>query len=377
MHLFSLECFSETLPDQQSDILFDNIQYLNDTSLSAEEQAENLHVFLLSGWGEPGTAFMDSRSSDFEQRRSWTCWCAAHRPQMTAPANMASNGQGSSTRSGTNYHNLIVLEFELERDTFNPLYPPVVADDGMLFNSGVSSPSDGSNSTNSTRSTSDSSGRTLVSSASSEEHLTTPDDSTSSLVPSEPSVVTSSHSGMSPSPSQDSSAYGIPAQDEWMPSPEEILESTTSRAKPLLALERLRRQRIPVISDNDTSAGLRRGAPRRRRGTGAVGMMDVFAVMAQINEQLGAAPDLDTFLKVVAGVIKDLTQFHRVLVYQFDEAWNGKVVAELVDWNQTHDLFRGLHFPATDIPAQVSVPEAVEGSTLSDEQARHLYALSE
>lgn len=88
--------------------------------------------------------------------------------------------------------------------------------------------------------------------------------------------------------------------------------------------------------------------------------MDVFAVMAQINEQLGAAPDLDSFLKVVVGVVKDLTQFHRVLVYQFDEIWNGKVVAELVDWNQTHDLFKGMHFPAADIPPQ----------------ARHLYALN-
>jgi len=27
-------------------------------------------------------------------------------------------------------------------------------------------------------------------------------------------------------------------------------------------------------------------------------------------------------------------------------------VAELVDWNATKDLYRGLHFPATDIPAQ-------------------------
>ena len=89
-------------------------------------------------------------------------------------------------------------------------------------------------------------------------------------------------------------------------------------------------------------------------------MMDVFAVMAQINEQLGAAPDLETFLDVVVGVIKDLTQFHRVLVYQFDESWNGKVMAELVDWTQTHDLYKGLHFPAVDIPAQ----------------ARNLYALS-
>jgi len=81
--------------------------------------------------------------------------------------------------------------------------------------------------------------------------------------------------------------------------------------------------------------------------------MDVFAVMTQINEQLGAAPDLDSFLKTVAGVIKDLSQFHRVLVYQFDEVWNGQVVAELVDWRLSHDLFKGLHFPASDIPSQV------------------------
>jgi light-regulated signal transduction histidine kinase (bacteriophytochrome) len=63
---------------------------------------------------------------------------------------------------------------------------------------------------------------------------------------------------------------------------------------------------------------------------------------------------LDVFLKVLVGVLKDLTQFHRVLVYQFDEAWNGQVVAELIDWNQTRDLYMGLHFPSTDIPAQVS-----------------------
>ncbi|KAJ6447563.1 hypothetical protein C8R45DRAFT_1136801 [Mycena sanguinolenta] len=72
----------------------------------------------------------------------------------------------------------------------------------------------------------------------------------------------------------------------------------------------------------------------------------------QINEQLGDAPDLTAFLQVVVGVIKDLSQFHSVLAYQFDEAWNGQVVAELLDWSKTKDLYRGLHFPAVDIPAQ-------------------------
>ncbi|KZT12155.1 uncharacterized protein LAESUDRAFT_720129 [Laetiporus sulphureus 93-53] len=350
--LFSLECFTDTLPDQQSDVLFDNIQYLSDTSLSPEEQAENLHVFMLNGWGEPGTALEDGMSTDPQQRRSWSCWCAAHRPQMNAPANFDANGESSVA-----HHNLIVLEFELERDALNPLYPPATGGEGT-FQSGISSPSDGSNAGT------HSSGRTLVSTSSSEDRIITPDDLIPSRIPSSDPSVSSSYPGVSPTPSQETSAYGFSGAAAWMPSPEDIFESTTSRAKPLLALERLRRTRRNISSsDSPISEGqgsFRRGASRRRRGTGAVGMMDIFAVMAQINEQLGSAPDLDTFLKVVAGVIKDLTQFHRVLVYQFDELWNGRVVAELLDWSQTHELYRGLHFPASDIPAQ----------------ARHLYALN-
>jgi hypothetical protein len=146
-----------------------------------------------------------------------------------------------------------------------------------------------------------------------------------------------------------------------MPTPEEILESTTSISKPLTALQRLRRISSTLgIIDSNTSSNRSEGRGRRRRGAGKgkgnggpVGMMDLFAVMAQITDQLGAADNLEMFLKVVVGVIKDLTQFHRVMVYQFDEAWNGQVVSELVDWSQTHDLYRGLHFPAGDIPAQV------------------------
>jgi hypothetical protein len=40
------------------------------------------------------------------------------------------------------------------------------------------------------------------------------------------------------------------------------------------------------------------------------------------------------------------------MIYQFDESWNGRVVAEQVDYSRTKDLFRGLNFPASDIPAQ-------------------------
>jgi light-regulated signal transduction histidine kinase (bacteriophytochrome) len=45
-----------------------------------------------------------------------------------------------------------------------------------------------------------------------------------------------------------------------------------------------------------------------------------------------------------------------MLVYQSDEMpWNGKVVAELVDWSVTQDPYRGLHFSPADIPAQVNI----------------------
>ncbi|KAK6355000.1 Light-sensor Protein kinase [Orbilia brochopaga] len=80
--------------------------------------------------------------------------------------------------------------------------------------------------------------------------------------------------------------------------------------------------------------------------------MEVFNILSQIQEQLASAPDLTKFLKVLVGVVKELTGFHRVMVYQFDEAWNGKVVTELVDYRATKDLYKGLNFPASDIPKQ-------------------------
>ncbi len=136
--------------------------------------------------------------------------------------------------------------------------------------------------------------------------------------------------------------------------PADILDSTTSRARPLRALERMRRMTRTAITAGSGGAdysgaggsGPAGGGRRRNRragpGAGGVGTMDVFAVLAQINDQLGSAADLDTFLKIVVGVIKDLTQFHRCLVYSFDAMWNGQVVAELVDWSKTHDLYKGL-----------------------------------
>lgn len=89
---------------------------------------------------------------------------------------------------------------------------------------------------------------------------------------------------------------------------------------------------------------------RKRRGE--QGAMQVFDIMSQVQEQLASAPNLENFLKILVGIVKELTGFHRVMIYQFDSSFNGKVVTELVDTSQTVDLYKGLHFPASDIPRQ-------------------------
>ncbi|KDQ11477.1 hypothetical protein BOTBODRAFT_35351 [Botryobasidium botryosum FD-172 SS1] len=419
-YLFSLECFSEILPDSQADVLWDNIGFLNDLEIDDEESTlDGPQVFLLSGWGQPGSAFPDPNGTESgrrgtrRNRRQWTCWCAAHRPPAPKGRPQTTRGaEGSQTGSVTSPpdetlhpQNLIILEFELERDIYNPLYPPFANSSEAHFSgssspgttgsqsgkSGTSGSGSGSGSASTPNGGAPGSESSLGTGSGSGGTVTSQDASTpgtsSALTPtsvSSPSV--SSDTGtahprnimetgivdrtltgtISPASSNQSMGGRANSADEaqWFPSPEDVFESTTNYAKPLRALERMRRitrntiESVAAAADAAgggavTGRGQRQAAKSRRGPVSAgVGTMDVFAVLAQINDQLGAATDLDSFLKVVVGVLRDLTQFHRVLIYQFDEAWNGQVVAELVDWSQSHDLYKGLHFPASDIPPQ-------------------------
>lgn len=112
------------------------------------------------------------------------------------------------------------------------------------------------------------------------------------------------------------------------PSGQDISDSTASTSRPLRIL---------------------RGARSRRPDAGA---LQAFDIMSQIQEQLASAADVETFLKILVGIVKELTGFHRVMIYKFDASFNGIVVTELVDPNWTVDLYKGLHFPASDIPKQ-------------------------
>jgi chemotaxis family two-component system sensor kinase Cph1 len=67
-------------------------------------------------------------------------------------------------------------------------------------------------------------------------------------------------------------------------------------------------------------------------------------------EELNRAATLTELYDTAARAVRDLTGFDRVMVYRYDEHYNGEVVAE----SKREDLnsFLGLHYPSTDIPAQ-------------------------
>ncbi|KAK4168293.1 putative signal transduction histidine-protein kinase [Cladorrhinum sp. PSN259] len=80
--------------------------------------------------------------------------------------------------------------------------------------------------------------------------------------------------------------------------------------------------------------------------------VEVVGVTTRIQRQFSEATTVEELLDKIVGVVKELSQFSRVMIYEFDRDYNGKVVAELMDPNVTQDVYRGLHFPHTDIPPQ-------------------------
>ncbi|KAK0744708.1 hypothetical protein B0T21DRAFT_429410 [Apiosordaria backusii] len=99
----------------------------------------------------------------------------------------------------------------------------------------------------------------------------------------------------------------------------------------------------PVISSPDALGG----------GLGPnASSIEVVNVATKIQKQFSDATSVPKLLDSIVGVVKELSRFSRVMVYEFDRDFNGTVVAELMDPAVSHDVYRGLHFPHTDIPPQ-------------------------
>lgn len=80
--------------------------------------------------------------------------------------------------------------------------------------------------------------------------------------------------------------------------------------------------------------------------------VEVMGMATKIQAQFAEAATVSDLLDTIVSIVKEITRFHRVMVYQFDRDYNGTVVAELMDPKASNDVYRGLHFPASDIPPQ-------------------------
>ncbi|OYW79089.1 MAG: hypothetical protein B7Z26_08645, partial [Asticcacaulis sp. 32-58-5] len=72
--------------------------------------------------------------------------------------------------------------------------------------------------------------------------------------------------------------------------------------------------------------------------------------MRQFSIGIRAPRTLTELFDFVTGCVRRITGFDRVKLYQFDEAWNGKVVSEARA--EFMPSYLGLRFPASDIPPQ-------------------------
>ncbi len=68
------------------------------------------------------------------------------------------------------------------------------------------------------------------------------------------------------------------------------------------------------------------------------------------NQRLGQCASVEELCQAAIQELRGLVDYDRYMVYQFDEEWNGAVVAE--QHVESLEPYLGLHYPASDIPSQ-------------------------
>ncbi len=81
-----------------------------------------------------------------------------------------------------------------------------------------------------------------------------------------------------------------------------------------------------------------------------VGFVDVYQSLKLSFGEIALTKTVPELSEQVTRLLKQISGFERVLMYQFDEEWNGKVIAESKAPDQQSYL--GQQFPASDIPRQ-------------------------
>lgn len=115
--------------------------------------------------------------------------------------------------------------------------------------------------------------------------------------------------------------FPAPSMGFEITDPQELRKSTTSASKPL-----------PVIE-----------IAKQRKDKGFTSL-DLFNALSQAQKQISSASSVINLQEVVVGLIAEITGFHRVMFYRFDEKNNGHVDAEMLNPQASTDVFRGMIF---------------------------------
>lgn len=81
-------------------------------------------------------------------------------------------------------------------------------------------------------------------------------------------------------------------------------------------------------------------------------VMDTLDTLARVQDRLATAPDLASLLQVAVDIVKELTGYHRVMIYQFDKDLNARVVAERADAEAAAVTYLGRTFAASEFNAE-------------------------
>jgi len=152
---------------------------------------------------------------------------------------------------------------------------------------------------------------------------------------------------------------GVPVRDALAMTPEQLF--TRRWLKQIRArLDSPRRDGTLIVSLRAGGLARRFGLILYRSGSRVVAELEplsghpeawLFGALADWQEDLSNYTSRDGLLRALTELVRELAGLDRVMVYQFDEDWNGSVIAEsLADGA---DSYLDHHFPASDIPAQV------------------------
>jgi diguanylate cyclase (GGDEF)-like protein len=86
------------------------------------------------------------------------------------------------------------------------------------------------------------------------------------------------------------------------------------------------------------------------RGARSLEPLDIDAHIRIPITRMGLASDIAELSRLAAFEVQQLSGFEHVMVYRFDDQWNGEVIGEAM--GSSLPSFLGHHFPASDIPSQ-------------------------